>query len=32
MGETGREMVVKKYGHNTEKIIKLWQDIIKNNI
>mgnify|MGYP001559663501 CR=1 FL=1 len=32
MGGYGRELMKKKYGDNTDKIIKFWQDIINNNL
>jgi len=31
MGERGRQLMKEKFGNNTEKIIKFWQDIITNN-
>lgn len=32
MGESGRELMKEKYGDNTEKIIKFWDDIINNRL
>ena len=32
IGENGRKLVMEKFGDNTQKIVKLWQDLANNSI